>query len=462
MRKGAGRAFVGFLLTVLLSVVLAATSFGISMKVTVFSGNNFKDLLKNMDLGAIMEEVVFDSLEEADKEANNGLGSSGIKFSETILSEDVVSDITNIMLEGFTEDVEVDFSGIKDGCMNALTEMSGQTVEDVLDEIKNSSNVIDAESLKNNKIIQQYQEEFNIDITTPILEQMETVYGSKSVSLDEVDVKEVKAEAKEAINTKVMPELEKKVDEFIEETNIEVNKELEEFRRENDVDGITDIFDPIFGLLLKYIIIGSVFAVILMLLQFLVYKTEMNKAVKNIGISSLLAAIFMFLSSLLCGLLADLASNSFDSGTAVDNGMLSVIDNTIAKVGDASKIVAMIMAGVFVVLIVVAIILKKKFSSKSELRTTNDTFANPNQGSPYAFNVVADQTSANNMYGQQPMANNMYGQQPMANDMYSQQPVANDMYSQQPMANDMYSQQPVANDISAQQPTNDVINNTEM
>ena len=466
MRRGAGRAFVGFLLTIMLSVVLAGTCFGISLKTTVFSGDSFKDILKNMDLGSVMEEIVFESLDEAREEAkddpDNELGSSGIKFAETILSEEVVSDFTDIVIEGLTEDKEVDFSVLKDGCMNALTEMSGQTVEDVIAEIQSTSNVVDAESLKNNSIIQEYQKEFNVDVTTVILEQMETVYGSKSVNLDEVDVEEVKAEAKEAVNKKVMPDIEKAVDEFIAETNIEVNQELEAIRVENDVESVTDIFNPIFGVILKSIIIGSIFAVILIGLQFLVYKKDINKAVKNVGIASLLVAISMFVCSLLCNLIADLASSSFDSGTAVDNGMVSIIDNTIAKIGGATRISAIVAAIVFVVLIIVAIILKKKFGSKEELHTTSNTFANSTVAAP-AFNVVADQSSVNNMYGQQPMANNMYGQQPVANNMYGQQPVANDMYGQQPVANDMYGQQPMAKDMYANQTTtNDDFNNTQM
>ena len=437
MRRGAGRAFVGFLLTVMLTVVLAGTCFGISLKTTVFSGNGFKDLIKNMDLGAVMEEIMLESLEEADKEANNGLGNSGIKFTETIMSEDVISDITDILIDGMLEDKEVDFSVVKDGCMNALTDMSNQAVEDVLDEIKNTTNVVDAESLKNNSIIQQYQEEFNIDVTTPILEQLETVYGSKSVNLDEVDLAEVKAEAKEAINDKVMPDIEEKVDEFIEETNVDMNKELATFRAENDIESVTDIFDPIFGVILKSIIIGSVVAVIVILLQILVYKKDMNKAVKNIGISCLLVTISMVVFSLLCSVVADLLADMFTTGSAVDNAIISIIDSTIPKIGGAAKIIAIITGVLFVVLIVVAVILKKKLASKEETQTTNNTVNNTTSGNSYGFNVVADQSStSNNMYGQQPTANGMYGQQSAANGMYGQQPAANDAFVEQAFINE--------------------------
>ena len=458
MRRGAGRAFLGFLLTSMLTFVLIGTCFGITLKTTVFSGDSFKDLIKNMDLGSVMEEVMLEAIEENKEEISGSEDSTTTEFdfTEAIMSEEVVSDITDIIVEGLTEDKEVDFSVVKDGCMNALTDMSEQAVEDVLNEIKNTSNVIDAESLKNNSIIKQYQEEFDIDVTTPILEQMETVYGSKSVSLDEVDVEEVKAEAKEAVKEKVMPDVEKKVDEFIEETNIEVNKEIHAFKVDNDIQSVTDIFNPIFGVILKSIIIGSVIAVVIILLQMLVYKKDMNKALKNVGISCILVAIAMFAFSFVCDFVAGMLADMFNSGSAVDNAVVSIINSTIPEIGGAAKIIALVTGILFVVLIVGAIILKNKLASKEDVKPANATFANANvatnMANPYAHTVVNDQSS-NNMYGQQPMVNNMYNQQPVVNNMYNQQPVVNDMYNQQPVTNDM----PVE-----QTPVNDSVDTTQM
>ena len=441
MRRGAGRAFLGFLLTSMLTFVLIGTCFGITLKTTVFSGDSFKDLIKNMDLGSVMEEVMLEAIEENKEEISGSEDSTTTEFdfTEAIMSEEVVSDITDIIVEGLTEDKEVDFSVVKDGCMNALTDMSEQAVEDVLNEIKNTSNVIDAESLKNNSIIKQYQEEFDIDVTTPILEQMETVYGSKSVSLDEVDVEEVKAEAKEAVKEKVMPDVEKKVDEFIEETNIEVNKEIHAFKVDNDIQSVTDIFNPIFGVILKSIIIGSVIAVVIILLQMLVYKKDMNKALKNVGISCILVAIAMFAFSFVCDFVAGMLTDTFNSGSAVDNAVVSIINSTIPEIGGAAKIIALVTGILFVVLIVGTIILKNKLASKEDVKPANATFANANVSTnianPYAHTVVNDQSS-NNMYGQQPMVNNMYNQQPVVNDMYNQQPVTNDMPVEQTPVND--------------------------
>lgn len=436
MRKGAGRAFLGFILTAMLTFVLIGTCFAICLKTTVFKGEGLKDLINNIDIGEVVEEIMIESANETLEQEKDELSSSASKFTETILNEDVISDVADIMVEGLTSDKEVDFSSVKEGCMNALTDMSEQTVEDVLNDIKNTSNVIDAETLKNNEIIKQYQEEFNIDITTPILEQMETVYGSKSVSLDDVDVEEVKSEAKEAINQKVMPDIEKKVDQFIEETNIEVNKELHSFRKDNDIESITDIFNPIFAVILRSIIIGSIIALVIIGIQMLIYKKDISRAVKNVGIASVFVTIAMIGLKFLCSFLANILKDMVEGDKAVVNALNTIIDSTIPKIGSAAGVVAIISGSLVVVLIIVSVILKKKFGANDEVRPTNTAYATANNAP--SFNVVADQSSVNNMYGQQQMPNNMYNQQPVENNMYNQQPT-NNTYVEQPQVDNNFN-----------------------
>ena len=173
-----------------------------------------------------------------------------------IITDDVINEVTDVMVDSIIEDKEVDLTNVKDSCMDVVTEVSEQAVDDILDELKGSTSVIDAEALKNNSVIQQYQNDFNIDVTTPILEQMENVYGSKSVELKDIDIEEVKSEAKEALKEEVIPNIEKDVDKLINETSVEVNKQIVTIKKETNIKGITKVIDWALSAVTKAIIVG--------------------------------------------------------------------------------------------------------------------------------------------------------------------------------------------------------------
>ena len=404
MRRGKGRAFVGFLLTYFLISSLICTSAFVVLKSTVLKGNDVKEFIKGLDFGEVVEEVVNESINstvnnnsnnnnsENSNNENGNTSNNTTNLADKILTDDVMNDVTDVMVDAITEDKEVDLADIKDSCMVAVTEMSEQAVDDILEELKNNATVIDAETLKNNSVIQQYQADFNIDVTTPILEQMETVYGSKSVNLDEIDIEEVKSEAKQALKEDVIPTIEKDVDKLIQETNVEVNNQLKVIKKETNVKGITDAVDLLIKAVMKAIIGGAVATLVFVVLMFVVYKKDINKAFKNIGISGILLSVVMFAVGALINIVNNIIKKEFNGNEVEDKIVNSVVGRYLPKVGNAANTIAIVAIATAVLMIVAAIVIKKKLSQKDELFTTADTFTS-NQMETANVNEALDNAS---------------------------------------------------------------------
>lgn len=375
MNRGKGRSFVGFLLTYFLVVTLICTSLFVCLRVSFLKGEDIKSFIKSLDLGEIVQEIVSETVKESGANKLDTEDKVSDELVDSLLTEDVVSDVTDIMVEAITDEKEVDLSQVKDSCMNAVIDMSEQTVDDVIEELKANGSVIDADSLKNNSIISQYQKDFNIDVTTPILEQMQMVYGSKSVNIEDIDVEEVKSEAKEAVKTNVIPKIEVKVDKLIKDTNIEINEQMETFRKETDVKGIIDVVDLLLTQMMKSIIIGIVISIVFIALQFVVYKKDINKAFKNVGVSGTVLGVIMLVISKLVDIIRKFILSSLEGEDASVDVIKNIVNKYVPKMENATSNIGLVSIIIAVLLIVVAVILKKKLEDKDSLFTTEDTFA---------------------------------------------------------------------------------------
>lgn len=373
MNRGKARAFVGFLLTCFLVTALIGTIFFVCLRSSVLRGKDIKSLIKSLDLGEIVQVVVSETVKESTNNSDSKKQISD-KLVEALITDDVISDVTDMMVEALTDDKDIDLGEAKASCMAAVTKMSEQTVDDVIDELVKNETVIDAESLKNNSVINQYQKDFNIDITTPILENMQTIYGSKSVNIKDIDVEEAKVEAKEAVKQTVIPAIDKKVNRFIKKTNMEINEELNELRKETNIKGMMYSLQFFLAAITKAVIIGAIVSGLLMILQFIVYKKDINKAFKNIGIAGIFLTIIMFVISKLFEFIRKILISSIEGDEAAVNVIKNIVNRYVPKVESMTASIAMISIIISIALIVAAVVIKKKLTGNDGIDSNQDTF----------------------------------------------------------------------------------------
>ena len=355
-KPGVGIGFLGFLVTLLLTLALLAEGLLIGLKTTILKGNDMVDVLKNANLFETVTELVVSEVEVMTD--SSALGD----MAASVFSEDTLADVTKDVTEAIKKDKDVDLSHMKDTCMDEIKNVSEGVIDEVLGEIEAEGGELNADTLANNKALQDLQAQYGVDITGMVMEYVVETYGQTSVSVEQIDLEEVKEEAKATMEEVVMPAMEEAVDEYIVEMNTLVNEEIRTISREYDISGILNTIDNVMALFNKVLLILSIACVVLIGLELLTYMKFMNRGVRNTAIaatiSGALAAIvgilIFTLSNVVTGMLG-IATNDMAGEVIVD-----FIHRNLGSVGVAIAIVGGVYIVVAIIGYVVAGILKKE------------------------------------------------------------------------------------------------------
>ena len=106
----------------------------------------------------------------------------------------------------------------------------------------------------------------------------------------------------------------------------------------------------------------------------MVYKKDINKAFKNVGIAGIITSIIMLGISIAINVVLNIIKDVFGGQEAADKVVNSITDKYMPKVGGVASTIAIVGFVVSVALIIAAVIVKKKLAQKDELFTTEDTF----------------------------------------------------------------------------------------
>lgn len=355
-KPGAGIGFLGFLLTLLLTLTLLADGLLIGLKATILKGNDMVDVLKNANLFETFTEVVVSEVEVMTDSSMLG------DVAASVFSEDALVDVTKDVTEAIKNDEDIDLSHMKDTCMDEIKNVSECVIDDVIGEIEAEGGELNADTLAKNKALQDLQAQYGVDITGMVMEYVEETYGQTSVSVDQIDLEEVKEQAKTTMDEVVMPAMEEAVDEYIVEINTMVNEEIRTISREYDISGILNTIDNVMALFNKLLLILSIACVILIGLELLTYMKFMNRGFRNTGIAATISGVLVAvvgiliftLSNVVIGMLG-IATNDMAGEVIVD-----FIDSNMGSIGLGIAIVGGVYIVVAIICYVVAGILKKK------------------------------------------------------------------------------------------------------
>ena len=286
-----GIAFLGFLLTFLMVLCLIVSGLLMAIKTTILSGDDIDEILENTNVYGMITDIV--SSEISSSTSDTGLSKEAI---DKFFSEDVLKSATKTMTDAIKNNTDVDLSVIKKQCMEVVKEESEKAVDDVLDDIKVSSDVVSIEVLRSNEIIIQLEKDYNVDISSVISDYVGDTYGSTTVNVADIDIEKIRTEAKKTLNETVIPTIEEAVDEYIVESNEAVNEQLREMNEEYDISGTIKVVEDAVGTCKVIMIITLVVTLIFALLQIVfVYKKRMNRGIRNTSIATLVSGIIVLL-----------------------------------------------------------------------------------------------------------------------------------------------------------------------
>lgn len=358
-KPGAGIAFLGFLLTFLLTVTLLLDGVLLGLKTTIFRGTDIVDVLKNANLFQTVTEVVV-------SEVSTATDSDFLKdAAESVLSEDIMVEMAEDVTAAIQKNKDVDLSNMKDACLDAIKDLSEEVVDDVLSQVKKGSGELNRDSLAGNETVQELQSMYGVDITGIVMDYVEETYGASSVNVDEIDLKEAKAEAKKTINRVVIPSMEGAVDTYLEQINRTVNKEIRTINRRYDISGTLDMVETGMRWLTTAIIILSVVSAVFLLLEFVTYLKYEFRAFRNIGIASLitgvivllLGGVLLFAKNFITGIW-DLAGDL--AGAKAEQVIMDFIERNMAVLSYRILLIGGIVVLLSIVSFVVSGLLKKK------------------------------------------------------------------------------------------------------
>ncbi len=368
-----GVAFLGFFITFLMVICLVSGGVLMSVKTTILNGNDINEILENNDIYGTISQIVVSDISASKDEM--GFSKEAV---EKIFSKDVLKDSAATMMDAIKNNEDIDFSGMKDECMDIVKEVSNKAVDDIFDEIKKSSDVVSVEVLKQSEIIKQLEKDYNVDISSVIVDYVEDTYGDVTVNIEDIDIEQVKEDTKKSLDETVIPAIEETVDEYIVEVNASVNKQIKETNEEYNISDAINMIESALNIVNIIMIVTLALSFMFALLQIVVlYKKRMNRGFRNVSIAMLISGIVV----LLVGIILNVAKSLFESTVGDGNGnlehkLLDFITGNIGNVSTRTMIIGFVYFGMAVVFMVVAIILKKKISNMGNGSTQGSTYKN--------------------------------------------------------------------------------------
>lgn len=357
-----GMAVLGFFLTLLMIFSLIVGGVLISVKTTILNGGDIDEILENTNVYETLTDAFVSEL--SSDTAGTGLSKEAV---EKVFSEEILKGAVQTVTNAIKNNKAIDLSGVKNECMDIVTEVSEQAVEDILDEIKNTSDVVSIDVLKQNQTLQQIEKDYNVDVTTVISDYVEDTYGSTTVNVADIDVDKVKAETKESLKETVIPTIEKVVDDCIVEVNAKVNEQIREVNQEYDISNAINQIEGFLGIMTIFIMFTIALSVVFAVVQIAaIYRGCIHKGFRNVSLATFVSGIVVVLVGIIFNILKSIImENIGGNADAVERAVGDFMETNISAIGSRAVTVGVVYILLAVVCMVMAIVMKKKYSEKN-------------------------------------------------------------------------------------------------
>lgn len=359
-KPSGGISFLGFLLTFIMIICLISGGLLVSVKTTILSGSDINEVLENSDIYGMVSDIVVSEIDSA----TDGQGFSK-EAVEKVFTEEVLKSAARTMTDAIKNDKEVDLSGVKDECMGIVKDVSIEAVDDIVDEIKEKYDVISLDVLKNSDVVKKIEKDYNVDITTVISDYVEDTYGSTTINVSDIDMEKVRTEAKKSLDDKIIPTIEKTVDEYIVDVNVSVNKQIKETNEEFNISGAINTVEVALNIINIWMILTIAVSVFFAVIQIAVlYKNYINRGIRNIAIAAFISGIVVLFTGIIINVVRSLFTDTIGSSKDnVEKMLLNYITNVIDSVASRTILVGVVYLIVAVICTILVVIIKKRMSS---------------------------------------------------------------------------------------------------
>lgn len=362
-QKNTGRAVAGFFLTLITIIMLAAGGGIAALKLSILNCSDIDEFFDNIDFYSTVQEIVVSEIKNriSDDGTQNGTtGGLTENVVDKLLTEDIVKDMTNSITDAITNDKEIDLGNVKDKCIDKVTDLSNQAVDDILDEISRTSDVVNIDTLQSSTVLQQYQKDYNVDIMSLIVNEIENVYGEPSVSLEKIDIDEVKAKTKTAVIDSAVPMIEESIGTYIDEANKVADAQVAKIKESGELSHLTAALKVLISLANIALAILVVIAVAASLVQiFVVYGSKKSSAFRNIAIATGVSSAILMISGGAINFVRSMLGSVFGNNSS-EEILKKFADSNISKISGDMFVVGSVFAVIFVSFICASLFMKKR------------------------------------------------------------------------------------------------------
>ncbi len=355
-----GRAFLGFLLTLIITFLLTAAGLLLAARSSVLNGNDMQEVLNNIGFYDAVQSAVSEELYKNTQSI--GLSKDAI---DELLPAETISKASQKLTDAITNDTGVDLSYLKDDCMNITQKTSEEAINVVFDEIEKSDKIFDAKSLINNPAIKKLESDYGINVSGKVEEAVQQTFGTTVIDLRAIDSAAVKAKVTESVADNLYPAIDRAFDKYINEANNLFNKAIETINKEYKADRIIKTIDNALPMLTIMIIIAFASSAVLFVLELIAYRKSVNRAFRNFSICAALSAIFIFASSAATGFIRDKALGRFSTSNSAEILVRDFLADNISVVADKLVIIGVAYAVIFIACASISVLMKKRYSGEN-------------------------------------------------------------------------------------------------
>ncbi len=354
-KPGAGISFLGFLLTVILTLSFLGNGVLWGLKTTVLSGNGIVDVIKNLDAKEMVAEMLVpqDTMSVEEEMMSQVVGK--------VLASETFETTLEKIVDGILTSTKVDFSDVKEMFMADMKEIFVESVDEVVQVVESTQGEINAENLSKNLNVQKIEEQYGIAISDMVVAYIEEEYGKTSIPADEVDFEGLKQSIIVVVETEMTPMVEEITDGVVAELEQAVNEEIIEQNSNNEIAATVVMVEEVLRGISMAAIIGIVELVGFSMLEVLLYKKFKNRALRNIGIAALIPSIFIVLLGAAVQFaktfMVEFQNQAIDP---VEKVVMQFVEKYIASIGTAY----LIIGGIFFVGAIVCFVFSGKLKKK--------------------------------------------------------------------------------------------------
>ena len=357
------RAFLGFLFTFLLTILLLLNGILLPLKSTILRGNGINDVIVNNGIYSSAKDILIESFMDSENPESAEVSAEAIgQLLDTELMETMGKEITEALINGD----EVDFSAVTDTLADKVEEGLRDTIDKTFEEIQASGiSVVSSDVIKENGAVKEFQNEFGMDISDMITGVIMEQYGQESIDLNRVDIADAKKEVNSYMEENIYPEIPKFIEKSMEEASSQLNKEIKESVIGSDAQKTLKMVDEGIGFstTLLYIILASIAG--LVLIEVLIYKPCIYRAFRNIYISLILPSITTILAGVGAIALIPMIMNEMNLDKEEQMAM-DLFNKVFSRFANAILITGIVYIVLFVILVVLASRFKAIYNKTQE------------------------------------------------------------------------------------------------